>query len=86
MPAFNYSALDKQDNLKKGILESDNAKQARQQLRNLGLKPLEVNQVNVKKSNGSIGIDLIPALTFKTPLEYRFKNKIRLDYDTPQKL
>jgi general secretion pathway protein F len=48
MPAFSYSALDKQDKLKKGILESDNAKQARQQLRNQGLKPLEVNLVNTK--------------------------------------
>jgi general secretion pathway protein F len=51
MPAFSYSALDKQDNVKKGILESDNAKQARQQLRNLGLKPIEVNPVNVKNTN-----------------------------------
>jgi general secretion pathway protein F len=48
MPAFSYSALDKQDKVKKGILESDNAKQARQQLRNQGLKPLEVNPVNTK--------------------------------------
>ncbi|MEY4768188.1 MAG: hypothetical protein RL637_827 [Pseudomonadota bacterium] len=48
MPAFSYTALDKQDKIKKGILESDNAKQARQQLRNQGLKPLEVNAVNVK--------------------------------------
>ncbi len=51
MPAFSYSALDKQDNVKKGILESDNAKQARQQLRNQGLKPLEVNPVNVKNNS-----------------------------------
>lgn len=51
MPAFSYSALDKQDKLKKGILESDNAKQARQQLRNQGLKPLEVTPVTVKNTN-----------------------------------
>lgn len=51
MPAFSYSALDKQDNVKKGILESDNAKQARQQLRNQGLKPLEVNPVSVKNNS-----------------------------------
>jgi general secretion pathway protein F len=49
MPAFSYSALDKQEKVKKGILESDNAKQARQQLRNQGLKPLEVNPVNGQK-------------------------------------
>jgi general secretion pathway protein F len=51
MPAFSYTALDKQDKVKKGILESDNAKQARQQLRNQGLKPLEVNPVSVKATN-----------------------------------
>jgi general secretion pathway protein F len=51
MPAFSYSAVDKQDKVKKGILESDNAKQARQQLRNQGLKPLEIAPVNVKNTN-----------------------------------
>lgn len=50
MPAFSYTALDKQEKVKKGILESDNAKQARQQLRNQGLKPLEINPVNVKNN------------------------------------
>ncbi|BCG63957.1 MAG: general secretion pathway protein F [Methyloprofundus sp.] len=46
MPAFRYIALDGKGRKKKGILESDTTRQARQQLRSQDLKPLEVHIVN----------------------------------------
>jgi general secretion pathway protein F len=46
MPAFRYTALDNKGRKKKGILESDTARQARQQLRSQDLNPLEVHIVN----------------------------------------
>ncbi|MGB6976253.1 MAG: type II secretion system inner membrane protein GspF [Gammaproteobacteria bacterium] len=45
MPAFNYIALDAEGHQKKGVLEGDNARQVRQQLREQGLTPLEVKEV-----------------------------------------
>jgi len=55
MAAFSYVALDKRGRKKKGILESDTARQARQQLRGQDLKPIEINavksQANKKQKN-----------------------------------
>lgn len=48
MSAFAYSALDQQGKVKKGVIEADNAKQVRQQLREQGLLPTEVNEVSEK--------------------------------------
>jgi len=50
MPAYSYVALDKSGRKKKGILESDTARQARQQLRNQDLKPIEVNAVKASSN------------------------------------
>lgn len=45
MAAFEYKALTKQGKQTKGVLEADSSRQIRQQLRDKGLMPLEVNQV-----------------------------------------
>ncbi|OED39442.1 type II secretion system protein GspF [Chromatiales bacterium (ex Bugula neritina AB1)] len=50
MPAYEYLALDTKGNEKKGVLEGDNPRQIRQQLRDLKLTPLEVNEGNAKSS------------------------------------
>lgn len=44
MPAYEYVALDAKGKEKKGVLESDTARQARQQLRDQGLTPLSVTE------------------------------------------
>ncbi len=55
MPAFEYVALDNKGSEKKGVLEGDNPRQIRQQLRDLKLTPVEVNEGSAKtsKSKGS---------------------------------
>lgn len=45
MGAFEYTALDTRGRNKRGVLEGDNARQIRQQLRNSGLTPLNVNEI-----------------------------------------
>ncbi len=50
MPAFEYIALDASGSEKKGVLEGDNPRQIRQQLRELKLTPLEVNEGSAKAS------------------------------------
>lgn len=50
MPAFAYKALDSRGKNKTGVLEADNAKQLRQQLREKSLIPLEVEQVAEQKA------------------------------------
>lgn len=45
MAAYEYSALTAQGRQQKGLLEADTARQARQQLRDLGLSPLEVHEI-----------------------------------------
>lgn len=45
MSAFEYKALNKQGKPLKGVLEADSSRQIRQQLRDKGLMPIEVNQV-----------------------------------------
>ena len=50
MPAFAYKALDGNGKNKSGVLEADNARQLRQQLREKSLIPLEVEQVAEQKT------------------------------------
>ena len=49
MAAFAYKAIDKSGKNKSGVLEGDNARQIRQQLREKHLIPLEVDQVAEKE-------------------------------------
>jgi general secretion pathway protein F len=49
MPAFEYKALDAAGKNKSGVLEADNARQVRQQLREKSLIPLEVKVVEEQK-------------------------------------
>ncbi len=58
MAAFEYTALDGRGRNKKGILEADTAKQVRQQLREKGLVPLEVNKTSQKEQQDSAGFTL----------------------------
>jgi general secretion pathway protein F len=44
--AFNYEAIAANGRVKRGVLESDSARQARAQLRESGLTPLAVEQIN----------------------------------------
>ncbi|MCP4957596.1 type II secretion system inner membrane protein GspF [Photobacterium aquimaris] len=46
MAAFEYKALDAKGRQKKGVLEGDTSRQVRQQLREQGLVPIEVNQTS----------------------------------------
>lgn len=53
MPAFDYVAIDRAGNEKKGVLEGDNARQVRQQLREQNLTPLDVTEGSSKASSKS---------------------------------
>ncbi len=48
MPAFDYIALDGAGKEKKGVLEADTPRAARQQLRSEGLTPVEITEANQK--------------------------------------
>lgn len=61
MAAFEYKAVDSKGKNKKGILEADTAKQVRQQLRDKGLVPLEVNQASQKEKSAQAGFSLFKA-------------------------
>lgn len=50
MAAYEYNALDAQGRQKKGLIEGDTPRHARQLLRDRGLTPLEVHQVAESKS------------------------------------
>jgi len=50
MPAFEYVALDASGNEKKGVLEGDNPRQIRQQLRELKLTPIDVTESSSKSN------------------------------------
>ncbi|MDA8621236.1 type II secretion system inner membrane protein GspF [Psychrosphaera sp.] len=58
MAAFEYKALDAKGKSKKGILEADTSKQIRQQLRDKGLIPLEINKASQKEQQESTGFAL----------------------------
>ncbi len=51
MAAFEYLAFDQKGARKKGLIEADTAKQARQQLRGIGLSPIEVDQLSNQQEN-----------------------------------
>ncbi|MFI4967258.1 MAG: type II secretion system inner membrane protein GspF [Gammaproteobacteria bacterium] len=51
MGAFVYIALDPKGREQKGVLEGDTPRQVRQQLREQGLTPLEVNEAAERESN-----------------------------------
>lgn len=54
MAAFDYQAIDAEGKTQKGLIEADTAKQARQQLRGMGLMPLEIAEVSKKILGGEI--------------------------------
>ncbi len=55
MAAFAYKAVNARGKNTQGVLEGDNARQVRQQLREKGLIPLEVEQVAERKQSDSKG-------------------------------
>ncbi len=55
MAAFEYIALDKTGRQEKGTLEADSGRQIRQVLRDKGLTPLSVNQINEQKPGSGEG-------------------------------
>ena len=55
MPAFSYRAVNTSGRSKNGVLEGDNARQIRQQLREKGLIPIEVEQVADKQAKQASG-------------------------------
>lgn len=64
MAAFDYIVLDEKGKERKGVIEADAARQARQQLRDRGLIPLEISESNkkTKAKKGGSNSD-----SFKTP-------------------
>jgi general secretion pathway protein F len=59
--AFEYIAFDAKGTRKKGLIEADTAKQARQQLRGIGLTPMEIDVVSSQQddSKGKVRRDKI---------------------------
>ncbi len=55
MSAFEYQAIDADGKTRKGLIEADTAKQARQQLRGMNLMPVEIAEVTGKSSKASKG-------------------------------
>ncbi|MCW8331064.1 type II secretion system inner membrane protein GspF [Photobacterium sp. SDRW27] len=55
MAAFEYKALDAKGRQKKGVLEGDNARQVRQQLREQGLIPIDVAQTHEQEKKKASG-------------------------------
>ncbi len=58
MGAFEYTALDSAGRNKKGVLEADTSRQIRQKLRDQGLAPLSVVEVQQKESRSGSGFSL----------------------------
>lgn len=56
MPAFEYQALNQSGQQKRGIIEGDTAKRARQLLREQGLAPVSIEPIHEKLSHGAKGI------------------------------
>jgi general secretion pathway protein F len=52
MEAYEYISLDTSGKQQKGIIQADNEKQARQQLRNRDLVPIQVSQVIERQQDG----------------------------------
>lgn len=55
MPAFKYQALTAEGRASNGLLEADNARAARAQLRTMGLVPLQVNPVAQQAQDNAAG-------------------------------
>ncbi len=55
MAAFEYQAVDADGKTRKGLIEADTARQARQQLRGMSLMPLEIGEVTSRESDGGKG-------------------------------
>lgn len=68
MAAFEYKALNAKGKTVKGILEADTSKQIRQQLRDKGLVPLEVNKASQKEQQDSSGFQLFQPKVSTTDL------------------
>jgi general secretion pathway protein F len=58
MAAYAYQAMDKSGKNKSGVLEGDNPRQIRQQLREKGLIPMQVDQVAEKERKSQAGFTL----------------------------
>lgn len=54
MPAFEYRSLDQRGKVKKGVVEADSARLVRQQLRDKGWVPLEVEEASDRKQRSSL--------------------------------
>ncbi len=52
MAAFEYLAFDDQGRRKKGLIEADTARHARQQLRGMGLTPAEIEELRGEQETG----------------------------------
>ena len=67
MAAFEYLAFDDQGRRQKGLIEADTAKQARQQLRGMGLTPAELEELRGEAASQENGLqrhrDRIPVST-----------------------
>ena len=67
MAAFEYTAFDDQGRRQKGLIEADTAKQARQQLRGMGLTPAELEELRGESATQENGLqrhrDRIPVST-----------------------
>jgi general secretion pathway protein F len=61
MAAFAYKAMDANGKSKNGVLEGDNARQIRQQIREQGLIPLEVEQVAEQEKKNQASFSLFKA-------------------------
>lgn len=55
MPAFAYQALDASGKTQRGVLQGDTARAVRQILRERGLNPLDVSQVDEKQQSSPLG-------------------------------
>mgnify|MGYP000187527251 FL=1 len=58
MAAYAYQAMDKSGKTQNGVLEGDNPRQIRQQLREKGLIPMQVDQVAEKERKSQAGFSL----------------------------
>ena len=59
MADYEYQALDGKGRRKQGVLEADSARQVRQQLREMGLTPLEVSETVEKARREATGFSLL---------------------------
>ena len=55
MAAYEYQAVDADGKTRKGLIEADTARQARQQLRGMSLMPLEIGEVSSREAVGGKG-------------------------------